>query len=93
MLTQPQREELRAAVREVLVAASTVAFSAEVIARRVARLQILDFTPEITDVTAALAFLVSCVPPQATSIHDPLGANPHYQATATGVLAHERSTP
>lgn len=90
MLTQTQREDLRLAVREVLVAAGTVAFPAEVIARRVDRLQILDFPATVPDVEAALALLAGLNPPQVQVHPHELGATKHYQATAAGVLAQER---
>ena len=90
MLTQTQREELRTAVREVLVAAGTVAFASDVIARRVARLQILDFEFAPFDIEAALVFLAGMEPAQAMVHPHALGATKYYQATAAGVLAHER---
>lgn len=87
-LTQPQREELRHAVREQLVAASTVALSAAMLLRRVQRTRLLDFDCDERDVVAALALLLSL--DQARAVPDELGATPYYQATAAGVLAHER---
>lgn len=92
MLTQTQREDLRLAVREVLVAAGQVAFPADVIARRVARLRILDFVPEVPEVEAALALLAGLVPAQVQIHPHALGATSHYQATAAGILAQERGS-
>ena len=89
-LTQSQREELRDQVLEQLAVASTVAFPAEVVTRRVNRSQLLDFEAAEGDVSAALQFLVS--QGHATSTPHPRGATLHYQATAAGVLAHERGT-
>ena len=88
MLTQPQREELRFAVREQLVVAATVALTAEMLQRRVQRTKAVDFVFAVEDVAAAAAFLVSLT--QATETPAPLGASKYYQATAAGVLAHER---
>lgn len=88
MLTQPQREELRAAVREVLVTASTVALPADVIARRITRQKLTPFTPELAEVESAVEFIVGLG--HASAIPHSLGATKHYQATAAGVLAHER---
>lgn len=90
MLTQTQREDLRLAVREALVAAGPVAFPADVIARRVDRLQILDFAATVEDVEAALALLAGLNPPQVQVHPHALGATQYYQATAAGVLAQER---
>lgn len=87
-LSQPQREDLRYAVREQLVAAATVALNADMILRRVARARVVDFPIEPTDIAAALSFLVSLG--QISSAPDELGSTPYYQATAQGILAHER---
>ena len=87
-LTQIQKEDLRRAVREVLAVVPQSAFPASVVLRRVARLQALDFAPADDDVAAALALLASLG--QAKSLPAPLGATPYWQATAAGVLAHER---
>lgn len=88
MLTQPQREELRYAVREQLVAAQTVALTADMVARRVTRARIVDFKFEVSDIEAALTLLVGLG--QAKESPASLGATKYYQATAEGVLAHER---
>ena len=87
-LTQPQREELRYAVREQLVAASTVALSADMLHRRVIRARVIDFGFETSDVQEVLTFLASLG--QAKETPASLGATLYYQATAAGVLAHER---
>lgn len=87
-LTQPQREDLRHAVREQLVHASTVALNAAMLARRIRRTRLLDFAFTDDEVAAAAAFLVSLG--QAREIPAALGATLYYQATAAGVLAHER---
>lgn len=87
-LTQPQREELRYAVREQLVAASTVALNAEMLHRRVLRARVIDFDFIQRDVQEALAFLTSLG--QAKDQPAALGATLYYQATAAGVLAQER---
>lgn len=87
-LAQPQREDLRFAIREQLVNAKTVALAADMILRRVERSRLLDFPFEIHDVEDALAFLVSLghVKSEPTA----LGATAYFQATAAGTLAHER---
>jgi hypothetical protein len=87
-LTQPQKEELRFALREQLVAAQAVALDAAMLARRLARARALDFTPPPEEVAAALSLLVGLG--QATATPAPLGATLFYQATAAGILAHER---
>lgn len=87
-LSQPQREELRFAVREILVNASTVALAADMILRRIERARVCDFAADTTDVMAALSFLVGLGHVKAEPAA--LGATLYYQATAAGVLAHER---
>lgn len=87
-LSQPQREELRFAVREQLVNASTVALTAAMLTRRIERAKLLDFAVTDLEVAAAAAFLVSLG--HAREIPAALGATLYYQATAAGVLAHER---
>ena len=90
-LPQRQREDLRYAVREQLVAAKTVALDAEMIRRRVERSRLLDFGFTVADVEDALALLVGLG--HASSMPVELGATKYYQATAAGVLAHERGSP
>jgi hypothetical protein len=87
-LTQPQREELRYAVREQLVNAATVALTAGMLARRIERTRLLDFPVTEADVIPAVSMLVDLG--QAKAMPAPLGATLYYQATAIGVLAHER---
>jgi hypothetical protein len=87
-LPQEQKEELRYAVREQLVAAKTVALNADMLTRRVQRARAIDHPFDRTDVADALALLVSLG--QASATPASLGATPYYQATAAGVLAHER---
>jgi hypothetical protein len=87
-LPQSEREELRYAVREQLVNAKTVALTADMLARRVERTRLLDFTFNVSDVEDALALIVGLG--QATQVPASLGSTVYYQATAAGVLAHER---
>jgi hypothetical protein len=87
-LSQPQREDLRFAVREALVNAKTVALTAEMVQRRVERSRALDFVPTVAEVTDALTLIVGLG--QAGQTPSPLGATPYFQATAAGILAHER---
>lgn len=88
MLPQLQREELRYALREQLVVAKTVALSAEMLQRRVERTRLLDFGFTVADAEDALAVIVGLG--HAREEPHPLGATKYYQATAAGVLAHER---
>lgn len=88
MLTQPQKEDLRYAVREQLVAAQTVALNADMVLRRVQRARILDFEFDARDVEEALLLLAGLDQAKATPAS--LGATKYFQATAAGVLAHER---
>jgi hypothetical protein len=87
-MTQTRREDLRFAVREQLVASSHVALPADVLHRRVVRTKLLDFAFSLTDTGAALTFLVALGHARETP-HE-LGATRYYQATAAGILAHER---
>lgn len=88
MLTQPQKEDLRYAVREQLVTAQTVALNAEMVLRRVQRARILDFEFTVREIEEALTLLTGLDQVKATPAS--LGATKYYQATAAGVLAHER---
>lgn len=88
MLSQPQREDLRFAVREQLVAAQTVALTADMLMRRVQRARVIDFEFSVLDAHEAANFLVGLG--YARESPTPLGATKYYQATAAGVLAHER---
>ncbi len=87
-LSQAQREDLRYAVRAVLVNAKTVALTNAMILSRLERYRMIDFVAATADVEDALAVIVGLG--QASSVHAPLGATLYYQATAAGVLAHER---
>ncbi len=86
--TQQDKEDLRFAVREQLVAVASVAFTADTIRRRVIKGRMLNYEPSLDEVAAALIFLASLG--HATETAAPLGATRYYQATATGILAHER---
>lgn len=88
-LAQPQREELRFAVRQQLVAASTVALTAAMLQSRVQRARLIDFDFTERDVTDAVTLLVGLG--HAKEEPAELGATKYYQATAAGVLAHERN--
>lgn len=87
-LPQLHKEELRFATREQLVAAKTVALTADMLMRRIQRSQAVDFLFDARDVEDALAVIVGLG--HATANHNSLGATKYYQATAAGVLAHER---
>lgn len=75
-------------MREQLVAAQTVALNADMVMRRVQRARVIDFPFAVEDVTAALELLVGLNHAKSEPIE--LGATKYYQATAAGVLAHER---
>lgn len=87
-ITPAQREELRAIVREQLVAAQSVALPAAAITRRVNHTRVLAFEASEEEVGAALRFLESLG--QAQSRPHTLGSTVYWQATAAGILAHER---
>ncbi len=87
-LAQERREECRRAVLGFLAERQAVAHHPKTIRRRLNDGHEHDFAD--AEVEAALAFLVATVPPAALAIPDPLGATRCYQATAAGVLLHER---
>jgi hypothetical protein len=87
-LPQPQREDLRYAVRAVLVGAKTVALSSAMVQSRLERYRMLDFAVSPADVEDALAVIVSLG--HASSVPASLGATLYFQATGAGVLSHER---
>lgn len=87
-LTRTQRDELRTTVLGELVVARSVALSAEMLARRVARSRVLAFDFDLAAVEAEIAALHSGG--FAAAITGTVATTPHYQATAAGVLAHER---
>lgn len=87
-LSQTEREELRYALRELMVATSSVALTAEMIKRRLNLDRMLLFEFSDRDLLEALGLLKGLG--QLSATPDGLGATLYYQITATGVLAHER---
>lgn len=89
-LTRAQRDDLRTAILAELVAARTVALSAEMLARRLVRTRLLSFEFDLSAVQAEIEALHARGFVQ--TISDAVSDTPHYQATSAGVLAHERAT-
>lgn len=87
-LAQERREECRAAVLEFLAERNAVAHHAQTIRQRLNAGHAHDFT--IEEVEAALAFLAGSEPALVKATPTSLGATKYYQATAAGVIAHER---
>ncbi|WP_414664868.1 hypothetical protein [Horticoccus sp. 23ND18S-11] len=85
-IAQERREECRRETLRFLAERQAVAHHPKTVRRRLNDGHEHDFTD--ADVQAALVFLVSAS--LAREIPDALGATRHYQATAAGVLAHER---
>ncbi len=85
-LAQARREECRAEVRRYLVERVPLAFEPEAIRRSLNMATALNFTG--AEIDAALALLESLE--QVRPIVVALGASSSFQATAKGVLAHER---
>lgn len=85
LLTKTQLADLRYALLAETVNARQVAFSAEVLLRRVNRTRLLDFEASVKQAGEALAELhrrgFVCV------VANPLGDTPYYQATPEGELA------
>jgi hypothetical protein len=85
-IAQERREECRRETLRFLAERQIVAHHVKTIRRRLNDGHEHDFTD--AEVEAALAFLVS--DERAHRIPDPMGSTPYFQATAAGVLAHER---
>ena len=85
-LEQERHDQCRQAVLEFLAARLAVAHHPQTILRRLNAGHVNDFT--IAEVEAALAFRVSAQ--QAVIVYPEGGSTKYYQATAAGVLAHER---
>jgi hypothetical protein len=82
--TQQDREDLRRAVRAHLAQRPGIAQCAATLQSRVRR----ECPCNVAQVTAAAKFLVALG--HLAETPDSLGATPYYQATAAGILAHER---
>jgi len=87
---QQRRECLRYAVLQWLVHRPSLSFDAAVILERLGKTGLLDFTAEVDELAAALAFLTDAG--LIASKPHGLGATLFFQATSAGVLAHERGT-
>jgi hypothetical protein len=87
-LPQERREECRRGVLGFLAGRQAVAHHPKTLRRRLNDGHEADYTD--AEIEAALAFLGLAEPPLVRSIPDALGATKYYQATAAGVLAHER---
>lgn len=85
-LAQERREECRRETLRFLAHRQPLAHHPKAIRRGLNLGHEHDFTDD--DVEAALGFLESAG--LVRVVHDPLGATRHYQATAAGVLQHER---
>ncbi len=85
-LDQERRDECRQVVLEFLASRQAVAHHPQTICRRLNAGHLHDFTVE--EIEAALAFRVSAQ--HAVIVYPEGGSTQYYQATATGVLAHER---
>ena len=89
LLTKTQLADLRFALLAELVTAREVAFSAEVLLRRVLRQKgLLDFEVTVGEAEAAIGVLHAAgyVIVQGSKIADGV----YYQVTPAGVLAHQR---
>lgn len=84
---QLRREECRREVRRYLAERQALAFPAEAIQRK---LRNDGDVFSLDEIEAALSFLIALDPPQVKSIEVSIGATRTFQATSSGVLAHER---
>ena len=87
-LTPAQNETLRLVVRGILALRHPAALNLLQIRNRAA--QEIDFPIVVEHIHAAATFLVSLG--HVTALAGELGVTTHYQATAPGILAHERCT-
>lgn len=85
---QERREECRRDVLGFLAERQAVAHHAATIRNRLNAGHAHDYT--IEEIAAALAFLAAMEPARAKSMPEPMGSTLYWQATAAGVLAHER---
>ena len=85
-IAQERHEDCRRETLRFLADRQVVAHHPKTVRRRINEGHEHDFTDQ--EVESALAFLSSAG--FVTGIVNPLGATLHYQATAAGVLAHER---
>lgn len=88
VLAQERRESCRREVLRFLAERQAVAHHPKTIRRRLNDGHENDFAD--AEVEAALAFLTATAPAAVVAVRDPLGATRCYQATAAGVLLHER---
>lgn len=84
---QSRREECRREVRRYLVERLALKFPVAAIQRKL-RIDGEIFTE--AEIEASLVYLRELRPAHVTETPDPDGATKYYQATADGVLAHER---
>lgn len=85
LLTTCQKADLRVALIDELVAAKSVAFDAETLARRVIRSRVLDHEFTVAQAEHELGELVSLE--LAKAIPDAVTRAIHYQATPKGIVA------
>ncbi len=89
LLTKTQQADLRFALLSELVNAHQVAFSAEVLLRRVLRHKgLLDFEPSVAEAEAALAALHAAG--YASVVNSRIAETAYFQATPAGVLAQQK---
>lgn len=89
LLTKSQLADLRFALLAELVNAHQVAFSAEVLLRRVRRQKgLLDFEASVAEAETAIGDLFKAG--YATPVENKLDAATYYQVTPAGMLAHQR---
>jgi len=84
---QARREECRREVRRYLAERLALKFPVAAIQRKL-RIDGENFTD--AEIEAALAYLGALHDPHVRETPDPDGSTKYYQATAAGVLAHER---
>ena len=85
--SQARREECRREVRRYLAERLALKFPLAAIQRKL-RIDGEDFSTE--EIVNALAYLGCLHDPHIRETNDPDGSTKYYQATAAGVLAHER---
>lgn len=88
VLTNEQKEDLRHGLLVFLAPRAPLVFAPDALCRMLWRKGLVDFEPNVSDVSAALDVLKELG--FAAETKDRLGASVYYKASAAGVLAWER---
>jgi hypothetical protein len=87
-IAQERREDCRRHVLRFLAERPAGAHHAKTVRQKLNAGHEADY--ELEEIVSALAFLTSTEPARVKEIPAPMGSTKYFQATAAGVLAHER---